>query len=146
MRIRLISDDQFLHNLCREVLLGVRGRDWDFAMVAQDGQPSAADLLIWDLSPDRQAPAKLDSDPQRKNIFLIERKDVGALQGHLPLGWGFVLKPVNPVLLRALIEEAVAEHEAPAKKKKGGGLTAAGRKRLSQLMKARWAARRKAKK
>jgi hypothetical protein len=31
---------------------------------------------------------------------------------------------------------------APAKKK--GGITAAGRKRLSQLMKARWAARRKA--
>jgi len=28
--------------------------------------------------------------------------------------------------------------------KKKGGLTAAGRKRLSQLMKARWAARRKA--
>ena len=119
MRIRLISDDQFLHNLCREVLLGFRGRDWDFAMVAQDGQPSAADLLIWDLSPDRQAPQKLDSHPHRKNIFLIERKDVGALQGRLPFGWGFVLKPVNPVLLRALIEEAVAEHEAPGKRKKG---------------------------
>ena len=28
--------------------------------------------------------------------------------------------------------------------KRGGGITAAGRKRLSQLMKARWAARRKA--
>ena len=32
------------------------------------------------------------------------------------------------------------------KAKRGGGITAAGRKRLSQLMKARWAARRKAKK
>jgi hypothetical protein len=30
-------------------------------------------------------------------------------------------------------------------KKRGGGITAAGRRRLSQLMKARWAARRKAK-
>jgi hypothetical protein len=29
--------------------------------------------------------------------------------------------------------------------KRGGGITAAGRRRLSQLMKARWAARRKAK-
>jgi hypothetical protein len=37
---------------------------------------------------------------------------------------------------------------AKAKKsggKRGGGITAAGRRRLSQLMKARWAARRKAK-
>jgi hypothetical protein len=30
-------------------------------------------------------------------------------------------------------------------KKRKGGITAAGRRRLSQLMKARWAARRKAK-
>ena len=119
MRIRLISDDQFLHNLCREVLLGFRGRDWDFAMVASDGQTPPADLLIWDLSPNRQPPQRLDSDPQRKNIFLIQRKDVGTLQGRLPLGWGFVLKPVNPVLLRALIEEAVAQHETAANREKG---------------------------
>ena len=119
MRIRLISDDQFLHNLCREVLLGFRGRDWDFTMLSSDGQAPSADLLIWDLSPNRQPPQRLDSDPQPKNIFLIERKDIGALQGHLPLGWGFVLKPVNPVLLRTLIEEAVAQHETAAKREKG---------------------------
>ena len=119
MRIRLISDDQFLHNLCRDVLLGFRGRDWDFAMVSSDGQLPAADLLIWDLSPNRQPPERLDSDARRKNIFLIERKDVGALQGRLPLGWGFVLKPVNQVLLRALIEEAVAQHETTATGEKG---------------------------
>ncbi len=106
MRIRLISDDQFLHNLCREVLLGFRGRDWDFTMLSADGQAPSADLLIWDLSPNRQPPQRLDSDPQRKNIFLIERKDIGALQGHLPLGWGFVLKPVNPVLLRTQLPGA----------------------------------------
>jgi len=34
---------------------------------------------------------------------------------------------------------------AKTAKKRGGGITAAGRRRLSQLMKARWAARRKAK-
>jgi len=40
-----------------------------------------------------------------------------------------------------------AKAAKPAKKggKRGGGITAAGRRRLSQLMKARWAARRKAK-
>ena len=119
MRIRLISDDQFLHNLCRDVLLGFRGRDWDFAMIASDDQAPPADLLIWDLSPSRQPPLRLDSDPQRKNIFLIARKDVGALQGRLPLGWGFVLKPVNSVLLRALIEEAVAQYETAANRETG---------------------------
>jgi signal transduction histidine kinase len=119
MRIRLISDDQFLYNLCREVLLKFRGRDWDFAMVASEGQMPPADLLIWDLSATRQPPQRLNSDPQRKNIFLIDRKEIGALQGRLPLGWGFVLKPVNPVLLHALIEEAVTQHETADNKEKG---------------------------
>jgi signal transduction histidine kinase len=112
MRIRLISDDQFLYKLCREVLLGFRGRDWDFAMIPSDGEPVAADLWIWDLSPDRQPPQSPDSDPRRKNIFLIDRKYIGALQGRLPLGWGFLLKPVNPVLLHALLEEALLHNGA----------------------------------
>src|SRR5438128_1454308 len=34
MRIRLISGDQFLCKLCREVLLGFRDREWDFGMVS----------------------------------------------------------------------------------------------------------------
>lgn len=33
---------------------------------------------------------------------------------------------------------------ATGPKKRGGGITAAGRRKLSQMMKARWAARRKA--
>lgn len=118
MRIRLVSDDQFLYKLCREVLLGFNGRNWDFAMVAPGGQTVPADLLIWDLSPDRKPPQSLDSDPQRRNILLVERQHVGALQGRLPLVWGFVLKPVNPVMLHALIEEAAEQHQTAAQRGK----------------------------
>src|SRR5262249_16373925 len=106
MRIRLIAGDQFLCRLCREFLLGFRDREWDFGMVAGYEQARYADLIIWDLEPEAQLPQSPDFDPRRKNIFLIARKQLGMIQNRLPLsGCSIVLKPVNPVLLRALVEE-----------------------------------------
>src|SRR5437763_13482407 len=113
MRIRLISGDPFLSKLCREVLLGFKGREWDFGMVPSVEQDQRADLLIWDLQPEMQIPQNQDFDPRRKNIFLISRKQVGDLQRRLlPGGCSIVLKPVNPVLLRALVEETLAHFES----------------------------------
>ncbi len=112
MRIRLISGDPFLSKLCREVLLGFKGREWDFGMIPTVEQDQCSDLLIWDLQPEMQFPQNPDFDPRRKNIFLIGRKQVGELQRRLlPSGCSIVLKPVNPVLLRALIEETLAHFE-----------------------------------
>src|SRR5262245_59058453 len=120
MRIRLIARDEFLCRLCREVLLGFRDREWDFGMVAFYEQAHCADLFIWDLQPDTQLPQSTEFDPQRKNIFLIARKQLDALQRQRPLsGCSIVLKPVNPVLLRALVEEAVAHHETGARSRDG---------------------------
>src|SRR5258707_15893443 len=102
MRIRLVSGDKFLCKLCCEVLLGFRDREWDFGMIACYEQAHWADLVIWDLHPDTQLPKNPDFDPRRRNIFLIARPHVEVLQRRLPLsGCSIVLKPVNPVLLRA---------------------------------------------
>jgi len=112
MRIRLISGDPFLSKLCREVLLGFKGREWDFGMIPSVEHDRGADLLIWDLQPEMHLPQNPDFDPRRKNIFLIGRKQVGELQRRLlPSGCSIVLKPVNPVLLRALVEETLAHFE-----------------------------------
>jgi signal transduction histidine kinase len=112
MRIRLITTDQFLYKLCREVLLGFRNREWDFGVIDSYEQARWADLFIWDLHPDLPLPANRDFGPNRRNIFLIARKHLAVLQPELPLDQcSIVLKPVNPVVLRALIEEAVAQHE-----------------------------------
>jgi|SwirhirootsSR3_FD_contig_51_11423292_length_1451_multi_2_in_0_out_0_1 signal transduction histidine kinase len=120
MRIRLISGDQFLCKLCREVLLGFRDREWDFGMIASYEQARWADLFIWDLHPETQLPQNSDFDPRRRNIFLIARKHVGTLQRRLPLrGCSIVLKPVNSILLRALLEEAVANHEQGSRTREG---------------------------
>src|SRR5262245_51733401 len=107
MRIRLISGDQFLCKLCREVLLALRDREWDFGMVGSCEQARHADLLIWDL--DRELPPpSLSKDPRRKDIFLIARKRAEELQNAQLSGCSIVLKPVNPVLLHTLVEEAIA--------------------------------------
>jgi len=83
MRIRLISGDPFLSKLCREVLLGFKGREWDFGMIPSVDHDRGADLLIWDLQPEMHLPQNPDFDPRRKNIFLIGRKQVGELQRRL---------------------------------------------------------------
>jgi hypothetical protein len=44
----------------------------------------------------------------------------------------------------AALEGATQRSYASGKKRTGGGITAAGRKRLSELMRKRWAERRKA--
>ena len=68
MRIRLISGDPFLSKLCREVLLGFKGREWDFGMIPSIEQDQGADLLIWDLQPEMQLPQNPDFDPRRARL------------------------------------------------------------------------------
>jgi signal transduction histidine kinase len=113
MRIRLISGDRFLYRLCREALLGFRDREWDFGMVSTYEQARFADLFLWDLLPDMEFPENSDLDPERKGIFLVARRHLQAIQRKLPHArFSIVLKPVNPALLRTLLEEAVARFEA----------------------------------
>src|SRR5947209_1250926 len=112
MRIRLVSSDRFLYRLCREVLLGFRERAWDFGMVSSYEKARGADLCLWDLPADMPFPAA-NFDPGQKTIFLIARRHLKLLQRRTALaGFNLVLKPVNPVLLRALLEEALSQYEA----------------------------------
>lgn len=112
MRIRLISSDQCLYKLCREVLLGFRDREWDFGIASSYEYCPHADLFLWDLQPETQLPHDGHFNPQRGNVFLISRKNLAIIQNrHRLVGCSVVLKPVNPVLLRTLIENAVMEFE-----------------------------------
>jgi len=112
MRIRLVSSDRFLYRLCREVLLGFRDRAWDFGMVSSYDRARGSDLFLWDVPGDMPFPGS-DFDPEHKGIFLIARRHLKLLQRRDGLaGFNLILKPVNPVLLRALLEDAVSQYEA----------------------------------
>ena len=113
MRIRLVSSDRFLYKLCREVLLGFRDRAWDFGMVPSYDQARGCDLVLWDLSADLPFPDTPNFDPDNKAIFLIGRRHLKLLERRATAldGFNLILKPVNPMLLRALLEQAVSQHE-----------------------------------
>lgn len=117
MKIRLISRDEQLYTVCREILAQIPGKQWDFAATAPNGRPPAADLYIWDFDPAMAIPEKLDFSDERKNIFLVQRKELGVFRDRLPLAAvAMLLKPVNQTTLRAFIEHAVARYEAQARK------------------------------
>ncbi len=112
MKIRLISGDTELQRLCREALAGVCG-SCEFAAAPPNGEPPAADLCIWDFDPEMVVPQELDFDQEPKNIFLVHRKQLGALRDRFPMAaLAVLLKPVNQPALRTFLEQALARYEA----------------------------------
>jgi hypothetical protein len=106
MRIRLISSDRFLYRLCREVLLGFRNRAWDFGMVGSYEQTRGSDLFLWDLPAEAPIPESNNFAAEQQCILLIARRHLKPLQRRTEVaGFNLILKPVNPLLLRALLEE-----------------------------------------
>jgi signal transduction histidine kinase len=112
MKIRLISSDRFLYRVCREVLLGFRHRAWDFGIVTTCEQAAGADLFLWDLPAEMPLPESVDFGAEQRCILLIARRHLKLLKPPTALsGFNLILKPVNPVLLRALLEDAVSRFE-----------------------------------
>src|ERR1700682_6390242 len=96
MKVRLISQNQLLHRLCREVLLEFRGRDWDYGMVDRYEDARDADVRIWDVEPELTFPPELNLETDKPSIFLVDRKHVVPfLEGHPMAALSILLKPVN---------------------------------------------------
>jgi len=113
MKVRLVSTDHQLHELCRQTLAAFPGREWDFAASAPNSPWPEGDLLIWDFNPDMSLPHELDFKEEQKNIFLVQRKQLGAFRDRLPLAAvATLLKPVNRAALRTFLEHAMARYEA----------------------------------
>ena len=112
MYIRLVSTDSQLYKLCRETLAGFRSSDWTLDMKgAPDNGELPADLYIWDCDSDVELPGELDFEQERKNLFLLPRKKLGALRDRFPLAAvSILLEPLNKATLRAFVEHAAARH------------------------------------
>jgi len=113
MHIQLVSTDKQLYKLCRETLSGFRGEEWTLNLGAAGGPGEATpDLFLWDCDSDVELPRELDFDQERKNIFLVSRKKMGAVRERFPLAAvAILLKPVHKATLRAFLEHAVARHK-----------------------------------
>ena len=112
MKVRLISQNQVLNRLCREVLLEFRGRDWDYGMVDRYEPARGADICIWDVDPELTFPPELNLETDKPNIFLVDRKDVVPfLEGHPMAALSILLKPVNERVLLDFLDYLVGQHE-----------------------------------
>src|SRR5580658_6434168 len=98
MHVALISRDDSLKRLCREVLATLPSRYWNLLVASPDEPVPAADLYLWDW--ERQMPLPhLQSKPS-VHMLLIGREDARNLMDAMEVlpsaAVTLVLKPVNP--------------------------------------------------
>src|SRR5260370_33386965 len=102
MRVRLISQSQVLHRLCREVLLEFEGRDWDYGMVAGYQGGRSADVRIWGVGPEFAFPGGVNFETDRTNLFLVDRKSViPFLEWHTMAALSVLCMPDNERVLHS---------------------------------------------
>ena len=111
MHLALISRDDFLKRLCREVLATLPGR-WRLSIATPDEAVPPADLCLWDWEEQMRLPGLLAAQaPGCAHILAMDRDDARhlaeMLEGIPGYAMTLVLKPVNPDALRTFLEQAV---------------------------------------
>ncbi len=109
MRVRLVSKDVCLYGVCRAVLESLQDCDWDFGRLPSWQPGLEADLWIWDGDSDQGFPPP-ESRPREghKIIFVLDRKKIVLFRDLLPVEAArILLKPVQPNLLRAILEQMI---------------------------------------
>jgi signal transduction histidine kinase len=111
MRINLLSPDNDLHKMCREILGQLPGRGGHALVAAGEGDTGPADLYIWDVQADTVFPKSLHRDLS-KYLFLLDRKDVSGFRESLgQLEANILLKPLTRPTLAAFLGLVVAAYE-----------------------------------
>ena len=122
MHVALISRDDSLARLCRDVLATLPARHWDLLVAAPDEPVPAADLYLWDwerrmVLPD--LPGGPGSSPA--HMLVIGREEarkatdiMDAMQMLPGSAATLVLKPVNPDTLRTFLDQAANYYDTPA--------------------------------
>lgn len=106
MKICLITNDKRLARLCREVLEGMAGVQYDCALGESVAGP--ADLYLRDFDWPEAVPPGLDPGDEVGNLFLVRPADLAAFHRRVPASTAAVLlKPVKRAALASFVERAV---------------------------------------
>ena len=109
MNVALISHDNDLFNLCRDILSEYEGVERHVVKVPPGVSPTEADLYIWDGTPAVDLPQEIDHRFS-KHIFLLQRSEVATFRENLgTAGAAILLKPVNRASLSAFLGLAASE-------------------------------------
>lgn len=108
MNILLLSNDERLASLCREIVAETFGMESKLEVGAPGQIPDQEDLCLWDFIPGETViPQDLDPAKLRKYLFLLHRKHLPALEqlaGTSDIN--VLLKPVTPATFRAFLCDA----------------------------------------
>jgi signal transduction histidine kinase len=111
MHIALITRDDSLKRVCREVLASMPGRYWNLMVVSPDEAAPVADLYIWDW--ERQMALPPVTGDAQVHMLVIGREDardiMDAMAATPSAALTMLLKPVNPDALRTFLEAATAQ-------------------------------------
>jgi signal transduction histidine kinase len=110
MRVRLVSNDPSLSRVCREALLPLDDRHWDFGTVSTWEPGLDADIWIWDCDGNEQCPSESWLQEEHKIIFIVDRSRIVFFRDLLPIEAArILLKPVRPGLLQDFLQRMIAE-------------------------------------
>lgn len=110
IEIRLVSSDQELKKLLREILSEIREPHCSVAMADSEGSQAETDLWLWDYEPGKPLPMTADFRPSR-HLFLVDLKNLDEFrQAIAPADGNILLKPVTRHTLRASVGLAVSAH------------------------------------
>jgi signal transduction histidine kinase len=95
VRVILISSDDDLYKLCREILTEFHDLDWHIQKVTAENCPADGDFYIWDTPASIDIPTEIE---QRfsKHLFLVPRNDIVRFQENVgSADAAILLKPVT---------------------------------------------------
>jgi signal transduction histidine kinase len=117
MQVALISRDDVLKRLCREVLATLPARRWNLRVASPDEPTPAADLYLWDWDRQMPLPQLLRAHASQAHMLAIGREEARNITEVMDVLPGsavtLVLKPVNPDALRTFLEQAANHYEMP---------------------------------
>jgi signal transduction histidine kinase len=111
MHAQLVSKDQDLYKLCREIVGEIAGSNWTFTAVQTVDSHPQADLYIWDFHTNLLPPPQVHRSLSR-NLFLVHRKDLADFRQRTDATEAnILLKPVTRPTLTAFLSLAVSAQE-----------------------------------
>jgi signal transduction histidine kinase len=107
MKVCVISRQQRLIGLCREVLAALGGHRWELIAAESGSTVSSADLFIWDCETPAEASVLQSVHPDGRHLLLVHRCELPRLRDLLggKICW-ILLKPVHPAVLRSFVAQS----------------------------------------
>ena len=124
MHVALISRDDSLKRLCRDVLATLPAQHWNLLLASPDEPAPAADLYLWDWEPQMRLPHLLGGQASSRTHLLAIGRDearniMEAMEALPGSAVTLVLKPVNPDALRTFLKQAANHCVAPHDQESG---------------------------